>query len=172
MEHTTMMAPLPVVQHQAASQWLRTTGLAWDGETPMGWSESGLERWATVLALPLPPLPRIDARVDRNGTTWRVCLLDAQGVPVALVQPRVRRDALAPWRWLPLGEVATPHVWALAHQTGLAAVAQAWQGLDGDTRRRANANGAMAAVLRGPAWALLSGRAGVGALWSEQDLPD
>lgn len=148
---------------------LRRTPWPWDGPHPLGWSAEGRERWASVIDLPLPTLPCVDARVVRPTGTWRVWM--APDTPSALFQLRQRRGALVSWRALPLDLDAwhQPQAWAQAHRWALMQQQRQWQAMPPEEQRRAFGCAALAAVLRGPAWAWLSGRANLDTLWRPED---
>lgn len=135
------------------------------------WSDSGQDRWGVVLGLALPPLPRVDCRVDVDAVTWRGAWVGVEDRVGVALQARVRADGAAPWFLVPLG----PHgpepandAWRGAWLTWLAT---AFHRLTPDQARRACPQAALAARLSGPAWALLSGRGRAGELLSPSDGP-
>lgn len=61
----------------------------------MNWvSPYGQERWEAILTLPLPPLELMDYKIEFRGWTGRVCWLSCNGVSIAVLQERQKKENL------------------------------------------------------------------------------
>lgn len=148
---------------------LRATALPWH-EAPLGFSSAGMTRWGAVLDLRLPVLEELHFRFDYANHTWRVQLLELGLESGALIQARVKKDELAPWRWVPRAALEGK-AWEPGRSLPLFLdlLAGQFQALPDPLQGRAAPHDRLSGTLTSASWALLSGRASAAQLWRPGD---